>query len=164
MMKKRSLSAITRSDALIQYILFTILVVLTPFVVVTKYLQGVVQIVSHLSFTLFDVEPKDNDELYLVVKNVIYRKTKLKSAINNSSQRNLHWSRMFNSQLSGNESITAIKVSGSPANRLYYGSDKGKVYRIDDANSGNPSKIEITGSNFPINGYVSCAVTARTVI
>ncbi len=47
---------IARIDATVQYILFTILVVLTPFVVVTKYLQGVVHLVSHLSFTIFDVE------------------------------------------------------------------------------------------------------------
>ncbi len=43
-----------RIDATTQYILFTILVVLTPFIVVTKYLQGVVHIVSRFNFTLFD--------------------------------------------------------------------------------------------------------------
>ena len=39
-----------------QYILFTILVVLTPFILVTRYLQGVVHILSHFGFTLFDIE------------------------------------------------------------------------------------------------------------
>ncbi len=45
-----------RAEAMAQYILFTILVVLTPFVVVTRYLQGVAHIVSHLSFPLFGVK------------------------------------------------------------------------------------------------------------
>ncbi len=107
-------------------------------------------------FTIFDVEPNNNDELYLVAKNVIYRKTNLKLAINNSKQRNSNWSRMLNSTLSSQESITALKLSTTPANRLYYGSDAGKVYRIDGAKSGNPEKLEITGNNFPVNGYVSC--------
>ncbi len=45
-----------RTESLVQYILFGILVVATPFIVVTKYLQGVVHIVSHLSFTVFGRE------------------------------------------------------------------------------------------------------------
>jgi len=38
---------------MIQYIIFTILVVMTPFMVVTRFLQGTVHDVSHLSFSLF---------------------------------------------------------------------------------------------------------------
>ena len=45
-----------RIDSLVQYVLFTILVVLTPFIVVTRYLQGVAHIFSHLSFTIFGFE------------------------------------------------------------------------------------------------------------
>jgi VanZ family protein len=45
-----------RAEAMAQYVLFTILVVLTPFVVVTRYLQGAAHIVSHLSFPLFGVD------------------------------------------------------------------------------------------------------------
>ncbi len=41
-----------RTVAMIQYILFTMLVVATPFVVVTKFLQGAVYAISHMSFTL----------------------------------------------------------------------------------------------------------------
>ncbi|MCF7810489.1 VanZ family protein [bacterium] len=46
----------TRKIALIQYILFTMLVVATPFVVVTRYLQGAVNIFSHLSFPMLGME------------------------------------------------------------------------------------------------------------
>jgi VanZ family protein len=45
-----------RTEAMVQYVLFTILVVLTPFIVVTRYLQGVVHIASHLSFPAFGIE------------------------------------------------------------------------------------------------------------
>ncbi len=45
-----------QSEAMAQYILFTILVVLTPFIVVTRYLQGVVHIFSHLSFSVFNFD------------------------------------------------------------------------------------------------------------
>ena len=38
---------------MVQYGLFTILVVLTPFIVVTRYLQGVFHLLSHAGFTVF---------------------------------------------------------------------------------------------------------------
>lgn len=45
-----------RSEPILQYILFTGLVVATPFVVVTKYLQNAIFLASHFSFRLFGFE------------------------------------------------------------------------------------------------------------
>ncbi|MDP8205637.1 MAG: VanZ family protein [Candidatus Electryonea clarkiae] len=42
-----------RTESMVQYILFAILVVATPFIVVTRYLQNAVHILSHLSFSVF---------------------------------------------------------------------------------------------------------------
>ncbi|NQT34210.1 VanZ family protein [bacterium] len=42
-----------RTIAMIQFILFASLVVMTPFMVVTRFLQGTVSSVSHISFSLF---------------------------------------------------------------------------------------------------------------
>jgi hypothetical protein len=43
-------------EALLQYGLFTVLVVLTPFIVVTRYSQRLAHIVSHLGFELWSVK------------------------------------------------------------------------------------------------------------
>ncbi len=43
------------TEALVQYALFTILIVMTPFIVVTRYLQGMFHLFSHLGFTLFGI-------------------------------------------------------------------------------------------------------------
>ena len=48
-MKKRD----PRTIAMIQYIMFAVLVVMTPFMVVTRFLQGTVHDVSHMSFSIF---------------------------------------------------------------------------------------------------------------
>jgi len=45
-----------KSEPIIQYVLFALLVVATPFVVVSRYLQNLVYIVSHFSFSLFGQE------------------------------------------------------------------------------------------------------------
>jgi len=54
--KKRYLQITPRTESLLQYILFAILVVLTPFIVVTKYLQGMVHVLSHFSFNILGFE------------------------------------------------------------------------------------------------------------
>jgi photosystem II stability/assembly factor-like uncharacterized protein len=107
-------------------------------------------------FTIFDVEPNNNNELYIAQKNVIHRKSNLKLSIDNPSNRNYFWSRLNGTELDHDEDITAIRISRDPQNRLYYGSNLGKVYRADDVNSGSPQAFDITGDEFPVNGYVSC--------
>jgi hypothetical protein len=55
--------------------------------------------------------------------------------------------------------ITAVHACKATPNRVYYGTDKKKVYRIDNANIGTPTPIDITpvaGILFPTSGYVSC--------
>jgi photosystem II stability/assembly factor-like uncharacterized protein len=46
-------------------------------------------------------------------------------------------------------------------NVLYYGTSTGKVYRMDNANTGSPTRVEITGPNFP-QGYVNCITVDPT--
>ncbi len=65
------------------------------------------------------------------------------------------WQFLSNSEVA-NTQVTAVGVSKSNnSNILYYGTLDGKVFRIDNANTGNPAKIDITGPNFP-QGYVNC--------
>ncbi len=52
--------------------------------------------------------------------------------------------------------ITALANSKTnPAHRLYFGTDNKKIYRMDDANTGDPAPVEITSTIFPSGGYVS---------
>ena len=60
---------------------------------------------------------------------------------------------MTNTKITG-DYYTAIAVSTTPANILFAGTNDGKVYKIVDANTGEPSMTEITGSDYP-SGYVS---------
>jgi hypothetical protein len=53
------------------------------------------------------------------------------------------------------EVITALAISKIPANRLYYGTNKRNIYRIDNANVGVPTRQTITSTLFTATGYVS---------
>jgi hypothetical protein len=62
---------------------------------------------------------------------------------------------MTNSSVSSG-SISAVAVSTTPANRLYYGTSDGQVWRLDNANTGNPTPVEIYSGKGLSTGYVSC--------
>ena len=55
-----------------------------------------------------------------------------------------------------NAKITALAVSKNPANIVYYGTSNMRMYRIDNANIGTPTAVDITGSTFPNGANVSC--------
>lgn len=61
--------------------------------------------------------------------------------------------------------ISALAVSKNPANVLYYGTSLQKVYRVDNANTGTPTALDITGTGanaFPTGAYVSCVAVDPT--
>ncbi len=55
-----------------------------------------------------------------------------------------------------NGQVSAITVDESVANRVYFGTDQGEVYKVDNANSGGPTITPITPPGMGGgNGYVS---------
>lgn len=65
------------------------------------------------------------------------------------------WSRLNTTFVSG-QTVTALDVSKSPANVLYYGTDDGRVFKLSNAQATSPSRTEITDASFPSGAYVSC--------
>ena len=65
------------------------------------------------------------------------------------------WSEAIDLNLSGRE-ISSISITKeNPANRLYVGTNKKQLYRVDNANSDNPIITEITKYFDPSAGMVS---------
>ncbi|MFM2016690.1 MAG: hypothetical protein RL007_346, partial [Bacteroidota bacterium] len=70
-----------------------------------------------------------------------------------------NWVRWNDSVPQANVFISALHVCKTPANRVYYGTDKKRVFRVDNANTGTPTPVEVSPTNFPQNGFVSCITT-----
>jgi hypothetical protein len=104
----------------------------------------------------FALDPNNNETFYLPTIASIWRKDNMKAAAFDTALRNAGWNHLSNIDVGNASQISAISVSVTPANRLFYGTSLGKVYRIDNANTGNPVPVEITGSNFPANAFVAC--------
>jgi hypothetical protein len=103
----------------------------------------------------FALDPNNYETFYLPTITSIWRKDNLKAAAYDTSLRNAGWSHLSNVNVGSASEISCMAISKVPANRLYYGTNLGKVFRLDGANTGNPFPVNITGVNFPANGFVA---------
>jgi hypothetical protein len=113
--------------------------------------------------TPYVLDPNNTKMMYLAAGTTLWRNSDL-TGIPTGSQNatSVNWTELTNTTLTG-ANISAVAVSTTTANRVYYGTDDGRVFRLDAANSGNPTPSEITGSNFPaVNPYVSCIAVDPT--
>lgn len=119
---------------------------------------------GQLFVTPYVLDPNDTKMMYYAAGDRLWRNSDLTAIPNGSTfgTTSVNWAEMTNTAGSGN-SISAVVASKSPANRVYYGTQGGKVYRVDAANTGNPMPTEVTGAGFPATSpNVSCiAVNPR---
>ncbi|MCX6250854.1 MAG: hypothetical protein NTX61_08885 [Bacteroidetes bacterium] len=103
----------------------------------------------------FGLDPNNYQTFYLPTITSIWRKDNLRAAAFDTNLRNSGWSHLSNVNVGTAAEISYLAVSTVPANRVYYGTNLGKVFRLDNANTGDPIPVEITGSNFPSNAFVA---------
>ena len=105
----------------------------------------------------FVLDPKDTKMMYMAAGDRIWRNSDLTGiplGSNNTTSEN--WTELTNSAVTG-AIVSALGISTTPANRLYYGTSNGKVCRLDSADSGDPSPVDVwSGKDLPANAYVSC--------
>jgi hypothetical protein len=110
-------------------------------------------------YNVYLLDPVDNKSLYLPAKNKIF----FNHALNTIGEDNDGYQNAWNITppdayiFPTNEHVTALKISKNSPDILFVGTNAGKVYIIDNIN--NPtlsSRYEITGNEFPENGWVSC--------
>lgn len=104
----------------------------------------------------FALDPNDNKTFYLPTINSMWRKADMMAAASDTSLRNVGWSRLNNLNLSESVEISALSLSTNPANILFVGTNNGHVYKLENANVGEPVPVEITGEDFPQNGFIAC--------
>lgn len=103
----------------------------------------------------FILDPTNTNRMYLIGGLTLWRNDDLTAIpLSSGSKTSVNWSQMTNA--AATSSITAVAASTSPADIVYFGTFDGHCYRIDNAASGNPPASEITGGNFPADGYINC--------
>ncbi|KER10161.1 MAG: hypothetical protein HY22_06660 [[Candidatus Thermochlorobacteriaceae] bacterium GBChlB] len=105
----------------------------------------------------FASDPRDTNTIYMAAGDSLWRNNQI-ATVPASAARTQGWAAFqVPSLTSSNAVITALGVSrNAPRHRLYFGSNNGRVFRIDNANTTTtPTIVDIsTGKGLP-TGYVS---------
>jgi hypothetical protein len=123
---------------------------------------------GYLFINPFTIDPNNNNIMYLAGGSSLWRNNDLSTIpmVNNYDSITTNWYNYPDTiPLAGGVKITALAVSKIPANRLYIGTNKGKVYRLNNATT-DTVFVNITstttGAIFPGAGFVSCIAVDPT--
>ncbi len=111
---------------------------------------------GYLFINPFVLDPNNNNILYIAGGDRIWRNNDVSMIPPFSNDpATTGWSQLTNSMV-GSGTISAFGISPAPANMLYYGTSNGQLFRLDGANAGNPSPVDIGSSKgLPAGAYVS---------
>jgi hypothetical protein len=114
--------------------------------------------VDYLFINPFVLDPNNNDIMYWVAGNHVWRNDSLTSLPTTSGWDSIStgWFRLPDSTSFGGTYVTALGLSTTPANRLYFGTNKRYLFRVDNANTFAPTTTNITSSLFTASGYINC--------
>jgi len=101
------------------------------------------------------MDPKDPDILYVAAGKKLYRNDEL-SAIplaGNHDSISQGWF-AYSAEVSGTVQISCLDVSENPAHTVWYGTTARKVYKVENADQGDPAHIAMPIIQFPV-AYVS---------
>ena len=112
---------------------------------------------NYLFIHPFVLDPNDSDIMYLPGNQRLLRNTNLSSIPDfQGSAHTIGWQELSNTFISGGGVISSVEASRTnPTHRVYFGTSSGRVYRIDDANTGDPPAIDVTSPLFPTGAFVS---------
>ncbi|MCK5457135.1 MAG: hypothetical protein KAI45_08410, partial [Melioribacteraceae bacterium] len=116
---------------------------------------------DYLFINPYVLDPNNTNMMYFVAGDSLWRNNDL-TAIPNYQQdpTSINWD-LLSHTATGN-TITAVSASRNPANIVYYGSSNGRIFKLENANSGDPFPTDIsTGKGLP-GGYVSSLAIDET--
>ncbi len=104
------------------------------------------------------IDPNDNKVIYYAQGDYIWRNSDVTAIPLNGqpTATNINWTELNNTSTSGSN-ISAVGISKTPADRIYYGTADGKIFRLDNANSTNSTPVDIyTNKGLPSVAFVFC--------
>lgn len=102
----------------------------------------------------FIISPYNQFEMYLPSADSLwYNHNIAEIELGSNDKPSINW-QVIDRLPNSDDHITALSLADR--NTLYYGTAQGKLYRMDDAGNNNRSRVEVTGSNFPVGGYINC--------
>lgn len=114
----------------------------------------------------FVLDPNNYNRMYYPAGTSLWRHQsidKISSGWNFNGTQDAGWQKLSDAELNAG-TISAITITHRlPANRVYYGTTNGQIYRLDDAQATTQKRTDIsTGKGLPGRAYVSCLAVDPT--
>ncbi|MFM2206339.1 MAG: hypothetical protein RL213_314 [Bacteroidota bacterium] len=105
----------------------------------------------------FALDPNDNNRMYLTAGSRLWRNDSLDIIPLTGQWDTISTGWYMLPDSVAGAKISALTVCKTPANRVYYGYNNRRVFRLDNADAPAPTLTEITGTTvFPTSGNISC--------
>jgi hypothetical protein len=110
---------------------------------------------------VFTLDPNDQDIMYLAGGDRLWRNRSLDQFTLDGSynRKDAGWD-VIAGTTDAARTITAVTACNTPAHRVYFGTNKRRIYRVDNADSNTPTVTEITSTTspsvMPSAGNISC--------
>ncbi len=104
------------------------------------------------------LDPNNNNVIYYAQADVIWRNSDVTAIPLNgqNSPTTINWTKFSNTSTSGSY-ISAIGISKTPANRIYYGTYDGEIFRLDNSNSASSTPVDVSSNKgLPSGAFVYC--------
>ncbi len=113
---------------------------------------------NYLFVNPFILDPNNNNIMYVASGNRVWRNDSLTSIPLNGQWDSISmgWFQMPDTVPYAGNVVTALAASKTPANRLYIGTNKKIIYRVDNANTSTPVTTDISDTMFDSGGYINC--------
>ncbi len=113
---------------------------------------------GYLFINPFILDPNNNEVMYMAAGTKIFRNDSLLQIPLTGAWDTIStgWFQLPDTIAIAGTTVSALAVAPSNSSKLYAGTSKRKVYRVDNANTFTPTMTDITSSLFNGNGYVTC--------
>jgi hypothetical protein len=113
---------------------------------------------DYLFINPFVLDPNDSNIMYMASGGAVWRNDSLTYIPLTGAWDTIStgWFRLPDSVQTAGVNVTAFGISRTPANRLYYGTSRKFLYRVDNANTTTPVTTDITSALFSAGTNISC--------
>ena len=117
---------------------------------------------DYLFINPFTLDHANENIMYVAGGSILWRNNDLSTVpMNTWDSTSVNWDSLSATRLPAGELISSVSASVKPAHRVYYGTNKGNLYRLDESQTGNPIPKNITGNAFPDGNIQSIAIDPR---